>query len=109
MIYSTKKNKIMAYALHIKEIPLQAWRAPEGSRKLRFPDFMTTAQGGGKVVSLTPFWLADQGTVIRFLTGAFELFFSLQCPEWLLGPLASYPVVIRSSRNSFLLGTVPRT
>ena len=25
---------------------------PEGSRKLRFPDFMTTAQGGGKVVSL---------------------------------------------------------
>ena len=25
---------------------------PEGSRKLRFPDFMTT-QGGGKVVSLT--------------------------------------------------------
>jgi hypothetical protein len=27
--------------------------APEGSRKLRFPDFMTTAQDGGKVVSLT--------------------------------------------------------
>ena len=26
---------------------------PEGSRKLRFPDFMTTAQDGGKVVSLT--------------------------------------------------------
>ena len=26
---------------------------PEGSRKLRFPDFMTTAQGGGKVVSHT--------------------------------------------------------
>ena len=26
---------------------------PEGSRKLRFPDFMTTAQKGGKVVSLT--------------------------------------------------------
>jgi len=25
---------------------------PEGSRKLRFPDFMTTAQDGGKVVSL---------------------------------------------------------
>ena len=25
---------------------------PQGSRKLRFPDFMTT-QGGGKVVSLT--------------------------------------------------------
>jgi len=25
---------------------------PEGSRKLRFPDFVTTAQDGGKVVSL---------------------------------------------------------
>ena len=27
-------------------------RALEGSRKLRFPDFMTVAQDGGKVVSL---------------------------------------------------------
>ena len=27
--------------------------AQRGSRKLRFPDFMTTAQDGGKVVSLT--------------------------------------------------------
>jgi hypothetical protein len=26
---------------------------PEGSRKLKFPDFITTAQDGGKVVSLT--------------------------------------------------------
>jgi len=32
---------------------LQAWSGPEGSRKLRFPDFMTTAQDGGKGVSLT--------------------------------------------------------
>jgi len=36
-----------------KAAPLQAWSGPEGSRKLRFPDF-TTAQDGGKVVSLTP-------------------------------------------------------
>ena len=36
-----------------KAVPLQAWSVPEGSRKLRFPDFMTTAQDGGKVVSLT--------------------------------------------------------
>ena len=36
-----------------KSVPLQAWSDPEGSRKSRFPDFMTTAQGGGKVVSLT--------------------------------------------------------
>ena len=36
-----------------KAVPLQAWSGPEGSRMLRFPDFMTTAQDGGKVVSLT--------------------------------------------------------
>ena len=36
-----------------KAVPLQAWSGPEGSRKLRFPDFMITAQDGGKVVSLT--------------------------------------------------------
>ena len=34
-------------------VPLQAWTGPEGSRKFRFPDFVTTAQDGGKVVSLT--------------------------------------------------------
>jgi len=33
----------------IKSIP----SVPEGSRKLRFPDYMTTAQYGGKFVSLT--------------------------------------------------------
>jgi len=36
-----------------KSVPLQAWSGPEGARKLRFPDYMTTAQDGGKVVSLT--------------------------------------------------------
>ena len=36
-----------------KAVPLQAWSGPEGSRKLRFSDFMTKAQDGGKVVSLT--------------------------------------------------------
>jgi len=28
---------------HGKVAPLQAWSGPEGSRNLRFPDFMTTA------------------------------------------------------------------
>jgi len=36
-----------------KAVPLQALSGPEGSRKLRFPDYMTTTQDGGKVVSLT--------------------------------------------------------
>ena len=36
-----------------KADPSQSWSGPEGSRKLRFPDFMKTAQDGGKVVNLT--------------------------------------------------------
>jgi len=36
-----------------KAVQLQAWTGPEGSRELRFPDFMITAQDGDKVVSLT--------------------------------------------------------
>jgi hypothetical protein len=36
-----------------KAVPLQACSGPEGSGKLRFPDYMTTAQDGDKVVSLT--------------------------------------------------------
>jgi len=39
--------------IKVKAVPLQAQKGPEGSRKLRFPDFVTTAQDGGKVVSLT--------------------------------------------------------
>ena len=29
-----------------KSVPLQAWTGPEGSRKLRFPDFVITAHVG---------------------------------------------------------------
>ena len=45
--------KISKKKIKGKAVPLQAWSGPEGSRKLRFPDFMTTALKGGKVVSLT--------------------------------------------------------
>ena len=45
--------KLISTYTKSKSVPLQAWSDPEGSRKLRFPDFMTTAQNGGKVVSLT--------------------------------------------------------
>jgi len=46
---------VRAFKMYIKgkSVPLQARSGPEGSRKLRFPDFTTTAQDGGKVVSLT--------------------------------------------------------
>ena len=36
----------------VKAVPLQAWSGPEGSRRLRFPDFMTTVQGGVRLSSL---------------------------------------------------------
>jgi hypothetical protein len=36
-----------------KAVPLQVWSGPEGFRKLRFPDFLTSAQYGGKVASPT--------------------------------------------------------
>ena len=36
-----------------KAVPLEAWSDPEGSRKLRFPDFVTTAQDGDKVANLS--------------------------------------------------------
>jgi hypothetical protein len=35
-----------------KAVPLQAYSGLEGSRKLKFPDYMTTAQDGDKVVSV---------------------------------------------------------
>jgi len=35
-----------------KAVPLQAWTGPEGSRKLRFPHFVTTAQVGGRLSAL---------------------------------------------------------
>ena len=35
-----------------KAVPLQARKGPEGSRKLRFPDFVTTAQDDGRLSAL---------------------------------------------------------
>ena len=35
-----------------KAVPLQAWSGPEGSRKLRFPHLVTTAQDGGRLSAL---------------------------------------------------------
>ena len=55
-----------------KAVPLQAWNGPKGSRKLRFPDFMTRAQGGGKVASLThrPPFIPRKCSWYSFLLGA---------------------------------------
>ena len=35
-----------------KSVLLQAWSGPDGSRKLRFPDFVTTAQDSGRLSAL---------------------------------------------------------
>jgi len=35
-----------------KTVPLEAWTGPEGSSKLMFPDFVTTAQDGGRLSAL---------------------------------------------------------
>jgi len=35
-----------------KSVPLQARSGPQGSRKLRFPGFVTTAQDGGTLTAL---------------------------------------------------------
>jgi len=54
--YCSKKTQVHSYFIDIyigKAVPLQALSGSDGSRKLRFPDFMTTAQDGGKVASLT--------------------------------------------------------
>ena len=37
-----------------KSVPLQAWTGPGGSRKLRLPDFVTTAQDSERLSAFTP-------------------------------------------------------
>ena len=37
-----------------KSVPLQACTGPEGSRKLRIADFVTTAQDSGRLSALRP-------------------------------------------------------
>jgi len=48
----TTGHQIQEDGLKGKAVPLHAWTGPEGSRKLRFPDFVTTAQDGGRLSAL---------------------------------------------------------
>ena len=41
------------YIVKGKSVPLQAWTGPEGSRNLRLPDFVTTAQDGVRLSALS--------------------------------------------------------
>ena len=47
------KTWVIFIYIEVKQSCYRPGVAQDGSRKLRFPDFMTTAQDGGKVVSLT--------------------------------------------------------
>jgi hypothetical protein len=47
------KNISTQYMGMLKYVKGKSVSGTEGSRKLRFPDFMTKAQDGGKVISLT--------------------------------------------------------
>jgi len=51
------KNLLPVYKIS----PITGPRCPEGSRKLRFPDYVTMAQDGGKVVSLMHWPLLPSG------------------------------------------------
>ena len=54
-----------------KAVPLQAWSGPEGSRKLRLPDYMTTAQDGGRFSALrTGCFYRKKCSRYSFLLGA---------------------------------------
>jgi len=55
-----------------KSVPLQPCSGPEGSSKLRFPDFMTTAQDGGKFVSLNTFTPQEMFLVFIIVRGCFD-------------------------------------
>jgi len=51
-VASCKNNTAPSSIVKGKAVPLQAWSDPEGSRKLRLPDFVTTAQDGGRLSAL---------------------------------------------------------
>jgi hypothetical protein len=52
-----------------KTVPLQAQRGPEGSRKLSFPDFVTTAQDGGRLSALRTGRLYSQEILLVLIRG----------------------------------------
>ena len=50
--FEGRSLNVLKYGNKGKSVPLQVRRCPKGSRKLRFPDFVTTAQDGGRLSAL---------------------------------------------------------
>jgi len=53
LVKGSASTILLIFIVKGKAVPSQAWNDPEGSRKLRYADYMTKVQDGGKVVSLT--------------------------------------------------------
>jgi len=51
-----------------KAVLLQAQKDPEGFRKLRFPDFVTTAQDGGRLSALPTGRLYSQEMILVLIS-----------------------------------------
>ena len=51
-----------------KTVPLQGWTGPEGSRKLRLPDFVTTAQDGARLSALRTGRLYPQEILLALIS-----------------------------------------
>jgi len=51
-----------------KGVPLQAWTGAEGCRKLRFPDFVTTAQDGDRLSVLRTSHLYPQEILLVLIS-----------------------------------------